>query len=66
MAGHVSQHCAAFDGTGARPAGPAERMVHDDAYATSQRAKEATVERLDHSLGRVLEIEPHRSLGLSL
>lgn len=41
--------------------------VHDDAYATSQRATQAAVERMDGSLGRGPEIDPpHRSLGLSL
>lgn len=66
-AGHISQHRAAFDGTGAQPAGQAQRLIQDDAYATSQRARQAAVERLDRTLGRVPEIEPpHRSLGLSL
>ena len=66
-AGRVSQHRAAFDGTGAQPAGQAQRLIQDDAYATSERAKQVAVERLDRSLGRVQEIEPpHRSLGLSL
>lgn len=66
-AGHLSQHSAAFDGTGAQPAGQAQRLIQDDAYATSQRAKQTAVERLDRSLGRGPEIEPpHRSLGLSL